>query len=130
LIDWIDRNTLNMQQHDFDGAISRIFSGLEMVAELKTQGIGPESLDTYRKHMGELFTDEPDKAITVDSVKLLLDHLLLILEYLYIENHNFMDDYKFALQIIFSKHQLSFIFIYFVFVSKSCNQKIQSRRSE
>jgi hypothetical protein len=24
----------------------------------------------------------------------LIDNLLLILEYLYIENHNFMDDYK------------------------------------
>jgi hypothetical protein len=83
-----------MQQHDFDGAISRIFSGLEIVAEFKTQGIGPENLETYKKHMSDLFTDEPDKAITVDSVKLLIDNLLLILEYLYIENHNFMDDYK------------------------------------
>ena len=111
-----------MQQHDFDGAISRIFSGLEMVAEFKTQGIGPESLDTYRKNMSELFTDEPDKAITVDSVKLTIDHLLLILEYLYIENHNFMDDYKFAPKMSNSKHQISYFFIYFFFF---CSKELQ-----
>ena len=119
---------MNMQQHDFDGAISRIFSGLEIVAEFKTQGIGPENLDTYRKYMSELFTDEPDKAITVDSVKLLLDHLLLILEYLYIENHNFMDDYKFALEMLIFKQ--ASIFLLILLLQKSCNQKVQSRRSE
>ena len=116
---------MNMQQHDFDGAISRIFSGLEIVAEFKTQGIGPENLDTYRKYMSELFTDEPDKAVTVDSVKLLLDHLLLILEYLYIENHNFMDDYKFALEI---SNMLQYFYLFFAskeLQSKSPKPKIR-----
>jgi hypothetical protein len=39
---------LSLQPYGFDGEISPIFSGLEMVAEFKLQGIGPDKYDLFK----------------------------------------------------------------------------------
>ena len=39
---------MKMEQHDFDGFISRIWTGLEIVAEFKMQGIGPDNFGTFK----------------------------------------------------------------------------------
>jgi hypothetical protein len=41
-IDWINQNTLVMNQQDFDTQMSRIMTGTEMAISFKTLGIGRE----------------------------------------------------------------------------------------
>ena len=48
MIAWIDRNSVNMQQSGFDESMSRIWNGLEIVAEFKMQGIGPDKYSDFK----------------------------------------------------------------------------------
>ncbi len=44
--------------------------------------------------MSKLFGEEQNDLIS-DATKVLVEHLGLILEFLYQENHQFMDDYRY-----------------------------------
>jgi hypothetical protein len=37
-----------LEQHDFDGAMSRIWNGVDIVAEFKMQGIGPDNFTVFK----------------------------------------------------------------------------------
>ena len=99
---WIDMNTTNLDQRDFDASMSRIFTGTEMVCELKTKiGLGPEMIGEYQEHLSNLFM-EPDKEdenpiIIPDGIKTITEHLYMAVDFLYMNNHDYMDDFKVAI---------------------------------
>ncbi|CAF0846025.1 unnamed protein product [Brachionus calyciflorus] len=101
LIDWVERCSLNMEQRDFDASMSKILNGIEMIAEFKFQGIGPDNYATFKKHLSDLNSDtegkEREKEIISDAVKVLINQIDLMLEFLYMENHEFMEDFRVAI---------------------------------
>jgi hypothetical protein len=44
---WILRKADNLEKYDFDSAMSKIWSGLEIVAEFKLLGMGPDNFTTF-----------------------------------------------------------------------------------
>ena len=40
-----------MEQRDFDAAMSKIWTGLEITAEFKYQGIGPDKFEIFQAHI-------------------------------------------------------------------------------
>lgn len=91
-----------MESRDFETAMSRIFSGLDIVAILKEKiKIGPEVYIEYETHKNAIMA-EPDKEdenpIEIpECIKMLADHLFLAMGFLYMNSHHFMDDFKVAI---------------------------------
>lgn len=91
-----------MEQRDFDASLSRIFTGIEMCSEFKTKiGLGPERIEEFETHINKLFA-EPDKEdpapIEVpEGIKMLAEHLFLALDFLYMKDHEYMEDFKVAI---------------------------------
>lgn len=47
--------------------------------------------------MSDLNSDDSEQEIISDAVKILINQIDLILEFLYMENHDFMEDFKVAI---------------------------------
>lgn len=44
-----------MEQRDFDASMSKILNGIEMIAELKMQGIGPDKYEVFKVSFLKIF---------------------------------------------------------------------------
>lgn len=95
---------MNMTQKSFGEATSRIFTGTEMVCELKTKmELGPDRISEFEQSMSALFAepesekDKEDPFVVPDGLKKLIEHLHMAVDYLYMRNHDFMDDFKCAI---------------------------------
>lgn len=47
--------------------------------------------------MSKLYSEETEQEIVSDGIKVLINQIDLILEFLYMENHDFMEDFKVAI---------------------------------
>lgn len=95
-------NTMNMTQITFSEATSRIFNGYEMVSEFKTKiGITPDTIRNYQAHLGKLFAvedkDNPNPVEIPDGLKNIAERLNLAIEFLYMRDHVYMNDFKCAI---------------------------------
>jgi Fanconi anemia group J protein len=100
--DWITMNTLNMAQQSFGSAMSRIFTGTEMVCELKTKiNMGPDRIHCLQEHINKLFAeqdkDDPNPVEIPEGIKMLAERMHMAFDFLYMHNHDFMDDFKVAI---------------------------------
>jgi hypothetical protein len=97
MIEWIERNTLVMNQHDFDTQISRIQSGTEIAISFKDIGLGPDQFSIFNHHAGKLKSDEQEKETVSDAVRVVTSQIELFLEFIYMEENLFMDDFRLAI---------------------------------
>jgi fanconi anemia group J protein len=99
---WIDSNIDSMAVNNYDGtAMSRIWTGPEMVDIFKSDYhrifIGPGTqYSIYSSHMSKLFEQGSDDTASNinDPTKLLIEHLHLVLTFLYMDNGKFCDDFR------------------------------------
>ncbi len=91
-----------MEQRDFDASMSRIFTGTEMCSEFKTKiKLGPERIPEFERQSGILFAEfdkeDPNAVEVPDTIRLLADYLYLAIDFLYMNNHDYMEDFKIAI---------------------------------
>ena len=69
--------------------------------------------------MGEIYAEELQEFVG-DGVRSLVEHLFLLLEFLYKNNHEFMEDYKLSIDLLY----LNNYFLIKIFSQGSLSQKL------
>ncbi|XP_071848796.1 Fanconi anemia group J protein homolog isoform X3 [Apostichopus japonicus] len=107
---WISSQSGSLSQNDFNKA-SKVWSGVEMVAQFNNMGVSPGTYDVLKHHLAALF-EEPNPQIPVEEMMsltsasgMLLRGLFIIVDYFFRENMVYMKDYKVVMIKEFSQRK-------------------------
>ncbi|XP_042298181.1 Fanconi anemia group J protein [Sceloporus undulatus] len=113
LTNWLKETCGQLVERDYE-ASSKVWSGRQMVTFLHEMGITNASFPFLQRHLSAVLEKEEkvplfhggETSVTIPVIspptQIVLKGLFMVLQYLFRENHRFADDYRVALQQIYT----------------------------
>ncbi|ESO94630.1 hypothetical protein LOTGIDRAFT_144987, partial [Lottia gigantea] len=101
LIEFINQNSLHLQQKDFEQS-SKIWTGFDIVAQMESMGLGPQDFTELQGALASVCEELDDlskQRLNTDgklpqSILTMFEQIFLVFKYLYSNNMKFVEDYR------------------------------------